>query len=57
MLILSFATRTDSTLDPLTEQGVSLAKEFMDLTGEFVLAHQFAELPELICPRTIVKYD
>jgi hypothetical protein len=34
MLTISFATRTDSTLDPLTERAISLAKEFMELTGE-----------------------
>lgn len=34
MLTISFATRTDSTLDPLTEQALDLATEFMDLTGK-----------------------
>jgi short subunit dehydrogenase-like uncharacterized protein len=34
MLTISFATRTDSTIDPLTERALALATEFMDLTGE-----------------------
>jgi cytochrome P450 len=34
MLTVSFATRTDSTVDPLTERALALATEFMDLTGE-----------------------
>ena len=33
MLTISFATRTDSTTDPLTERALALATEFMDLTG------------------------
>jgi hypothetical protein len=33
MLTVSFATRTDSTMDPLTERALALATEFMDLTG------------------------
>ncbi len=37
MLTISFATRTDSTLDPLTERALALATEFMDLTGEYKL--------------------
>ena len=39
MLMISFATRTDSTLDPLTERALALAKEFMELTGRFTLVH------------------
>jgi hypothetical protein len=34
MLTISFATRTDSTMDPLTERAMALATEFMDLTGK-----------------------
>ena len=34
MLTISFATRTDSTLDPLTARALELATEFMDLTGK-----------------------
>jgi hypothetical protein len=34
MLTIGFATRTDSTLDPLTERALALTKEFMELTGK-----------------------
>ena len=34
MLTITFATRTDSTSDPLTERALALATEFMDLTGD-----------------------
>jgi hypothetical protein len=34
MLIISFGTRTDSTVDPLVERATSLATEYMDLTGK-----------------------
>jgi hypothetical protein len=37
MLTISFATRTDSTLDPLVERALSLATEFMALSGRFFL--------------------
>ncbi|KAI9451204.1 cytochrome P450 [Russula earlei] len=33
MLTISFATRTGSTLDPLTERALAIATEFMNLTG------------------------
>ncbi|KAI0283209.1 cytochrome P450 [Russula brevipes] len=33
MLMISFGTRTDSTLDPLTERAMAIAKEFMNLAG------------------------
>ncbi|KAI0284698.1 cytochrome P450 [Russula aff. rugulosa BPL654] len=33
MLTITFGTRTDSTTDPLTESALSLATEFMHLTG------------------------
>ena len=33
MLTVSFATRTDSTSDPLVERALSLVTEFMDLSG------------------------
>jgi hypothetical protein len=33
MLMIAFATRTDSTLDPLTERALALTKEFMEITG------------------------
>jgi hypothetical protein len=39
MLTVSFGTRTDSTTDPLTESALSLATEFMELTGKFVLLY------------------
>jgi len=35
MLTISFATRTDSALDPLTERALALAKEFNELAGTF----------------------
>jgi len=35
MLTITFATRTDSTLDPLTDCALALATEFMDLTGDY----------------------
>ena len=35
MLTVSFATRTNSTSDPLAERALFLATEFMDLTGRF----------------------
>ncbi|KAI0319142.1 cytochrome P450 [Amylostereum chailletii] len=35
MLTVSFATRTDSTSDPLVERALALATEFMHLTGPF----------------------
>jgi hypothetical protein len=34
MLTVSFATRTDSTNDPLVECALALAVEFMALTGQ-----------------------
>jgi hypothetical protein len=34
MLTVSFATRTDSTDDPLVERALALAVEFMALTGQ-----------------------
>jgi hypothetical protein len=34
MLTITFATRTDSTLDPLTKRALELNNEFMALTGE-----------------------
>ncbi|KAG6855886.1 hypothetical protein H0H87_009709 [Tephrocybe sp. NHM501043] len=43
MLIVSFATRTDSTADPLTESALALAMEFMDLTGPWSNAIDFLE--------------
>jgi hypothetical protein len=36
MLTISFGTRTDSTVDPLTEHALALATEFMDLTGKTI---------------------
>jgi hypothetical protein len=38
MLMIAFATRTDSTLDPLTERTLGLTKEFMEITGGLTLA-------------------
>jgi hypothetical protein len=38
MLTISFGTRTDSTIDPLTERALALAAEFMDLTGKNYLS-------------------
>jgi hypothetical protein len=37
MLTITFATRTDSTLDPLAARGLALATEFMELTGKLNL--------------------
>jgi hypothetical protein len=39
MLTVSFATRTDSSFDPLIEHALYLATEFMDLTGRFSSHH------------------
>ena len=36
MLTLAFATRTDSTRDPLTEHALAINEEFMHLTGRFI---------------------
>jgi hypothetical protein len=33
MLTIVFATRTDSTLDPLTERALALTQEYISLTG------------------------
>jgi hypothetical protein len=35
MLTIVFATRADSTLDPLAERGLALTTEYMNLTGRF----------------------
>jgi hypothetical protein len=35
MLNVSFATRTGSTSDPLIKRALSLATEFMEITGRF----------------------
>ncbi|KAH9974786.1 cytochrome P450 [Lactifluus volemus] len=43
MLTVSFATRTDSTSDPLTERALELATEFMDLTGPWSNIVDFIE--------------
>ncbi|KAG6855791.1 hypothetical protein H0H87_010804 [Tephrocybe sp. NHM501043] len=43
MLIISFATRTDSTSNPLIEKALELAMEFMDLTGPWSNAIDFFE--------------
>ncbi|KAG6831335.1 hypothetical protein H0H92_011250 [Tricholoma furcatifolium] len=43
MLIIAFATRTDSSIDPLTEKALALAMEFMDLTGPWSNAIDFFE--------------
>jgi len=43
MLTISFATRTDSTMDPLTERAMALATEFMDLTGPLSNTVDFIE--------------
>ncbi|KAH9959782.1 cytochrome P450 [Russula dissimulans] len=43
MLTISFATRTDSTLDPLTERARALATEFMALTGPWSNIVDFLE--------------
>lgn len=49
MLTVSFATRTDSTMDPLTERALALATEFMDLTGKrkIFFSHQPSSLLKL----------
>jgi hypothetical protein len=39
MLTISFGSRTDSTLDPLVERALSLATEFMNLTGKIPPPH------------------
>lgn len=40
MLIVSFGMRTDAVENPLVEQALELAMEFMDLTGtHFLLVH------------------
>jgi cytochrome P450 len=48
MLTVSFATRTDSTEDPLVERALALATEFMDLTGPFSNTVDFITLLEYI---------
>jgi len=35
MLIIAYGTRTDSTSAPLVKKALDLAREFMDLTGEY----------------------
>ncbi|KAF8264111.1 cytochrome P450 [Lactarius quietus] len=52
MLTISFATRTDSTLDPLTERALALATEFMDLTGPWSNMIDFVEPLQWIPTRT-----
>jgi hypothetical protein len=39
MLTISFGSRTDSTLDPLVERALSLATEFMNLSGKISPPH------------------
>ena len=39
MLTISFGSRTDSTVDPLVERALSLATEYMSLTGKFPPLH------------------
>ncbi|KAF8500293.1 cytochrome P450 [Russula emetica] len=48
MLTVSFATRTDSTSDPLIERALSMATEFMDLTGPLSNIVDFIELLQWI---------
>jgi len=43
MLTISFGTRTDSTSDPLVERALTMAMEFMDLTGPWSNAIDFIE--------------
>ncbi|KAI0304241.1 cytochrome P450 [Russula brevipes] len=52
MLTISFATRTDSALDPLTERAMALATEFMDLTGPCQNIVDFIEPLQWIPTRT-----
>jgi hypothetical protein len=50
MLTITFGTRTDSTVDPLTESALALATEFNDLTGK-------SDLPYLMSgPLTMVGH-
>jgi hypothetical protein len=35
MLTITFGTRADSTVDPLTDRALALASEFMELTGNY----------------------
>jgi cytochrome P450 len=48
MLTITFATRTDSTTDPLTERALALAIEFNDLTGPLTHSVDFIELLQYI---------
>jgi len=41
MLMIAFATRTDSTLDPLTKRALALMKEFMEISGALSNAIDF----------------
>ena len=50
MLTIALATRTDSTLDPLTERALALTMEFMELTGRFTLS-TFAGLLTEVAPQ------
>jgi len=49
MLTISFATRTDSALDPLTERALALAKEFMELAGTFTPFHPLCVISSHRC--------
>ncbi|KAI0291407.1 cytochrome P450 [Russula brevipes] len=52
MLTISFATRTDSTLDPLTERAMAIAAEFMELAGPWQNIVDFIEPLQWIPTRT-----
>lgn len=50
MLTLSFATRTDSTEDPLIQRILSMAMEFNDLTGTSLIVLRLVPVAELNRP-------
>lgn len=49
MLTISFATRTDSTDDPLVERALELAMDFMDLTGLYFIDRYQPSVSHCIC--------
>ena len=55
MLTISFGTRTDSTIDPLTERALAMATEFMDLTGDYNSILPAAP-PDMAGSRSVVKH-
>jgi cytochrome P450 len=55
MLTITFATRTDSTLDPLTKRALELNNEFMALTGSWSNMIDFIEPLQKLPSRTLSR--